>query len=399
MPTHERPNARPRSRSRTSIRDGSMERSILGRGILVLVLLGSTISLTARSSFGETGAECRASPRASASQGMHWYYRVDRTNNRHCWFLSSGGIYVRSNRIVATPNRPLENAAKRAWAPHQNEIVQTASSQLASAGTVKAETQLLEQSVRERTATDFVGRWLDLPKSLDLDARESATPRNNNADEHTMSDFKKQIPSNWFVAADTSGGLRQSAATANFGSIFLGGALGALLFGGVLKLTRRLHTWPALTPKEQAHDPGIGLSELMRALRRGDEKLTRLDSRAVCRSGCRDPERSKNVKTREPSISLFEQAGSPSPTCPGITGELTMILSLRVAATASVMAAVASTSVMAQTTGTIPQPPPSVVTSPSPPPTTNQFSSNELIDAGSRFFGGVSQGLAMISAT
>ena len=74
-----------------------------------------------------------------------------------------------------------------------------------------------------------------------------------------------------------------------------------------------------------------------------------------------------------------------------------MIASLRDAAIASVVAAVASTSVMAQTTGAIPsQPPPSVVTSPSPPPTTNQFSSNELIGAGSRFFGGVSHGLATI---
>ncbi len=71
-----------------------------------------------------------------------------------------------------------------------------------------------------------------------------------------------------------------------------------------------------------------------------------------------------------------------------------MIVSLRDAAIASVVAAVASTSVMAQTTGAIPsQPAPSVVTSPSPPPTTNQFSSNELIGAGSRFFGGVSHGL------
>ena len=44
-----------------------------------------------------------------------------------------------------------------------------------------------------------------------------------------------------------------------------------------------------------------------------------------------------------------------------------------------------------------PQPPPAV--EPAPPPQrgpANQFSSNELIDAGHRFFGGVSRGLAMI---
>jgi len=58
--------------------------------------------------------------------------------------------------------------------------------------------------------------------------------------------------------------------------------------------------------------------------------------------------------------------------------------------------AVASTLAIAQTTGTLaPQPPPGVAPSP-PPATTGQFSSNELIDAGHRFFGSVSHGLAMV---
>jgi hypothetical protein len=61
------------------------------------------------------------------------------------------------------------------------------------------------------------------------------------------------------------------------------------------------------------------------------------------------------------------------------------------------MAAVVSTSVMAQTTGTLPPQPPPYGVAPSPPPAaTGQFSSNELIDAGHRFFGGVSHGLAMV---
>ena len=69
-----------------------------------------------------------------------------------------------------------------------------------------------------------------------------------------------------------------------------------------------------------------------------------------------------------------------------------MALSLRAAAIASVIAIVASTSVMAQTTGTIPPPgpPPQFP----PPPTANQYSSNEIIDAGHHFFGSVSRGLA-----
>ena len=70
-----------------------------------------------------------------------------------------------------------------------------------------------------------------------------------------------------------------------------------------------------------------------------------------------------------------------------------MLLSLRVAAIVSMMA-VASTSVVAQTTGTIP--PPAPASQLPPPPTANQYSSNEIIDAGHRFFGGVSRDLAGI---
>ena len=72
-----------------------------------------------------------------------------------------------------------------------------------------------------------------------------------------------------------------------------------------------------------------------------------------------------------------------------------MALSLRVTAIASLMAIVAFTSAMAQTTGTIPPPaPPSQPLL--PPPTANQYSSNEIIDAGHHFFGSVSHGFAMV---
>jgi hypothetical protein len=70
-----------------------------------------------------------------------------------------------------------------------------------------------------------------------------------------------------------------------------------------------------------------------------------------------------------------------------------MALGLRTAAIAGVIAIIASTSVMAQITGTIPPPAPP---SQPPPPTTGQYSSNEIIDAGHHFFGSVSRGLAEV---
>src|SRR6516162_6444060 len=76
-------------------------------------------------------------------------------------------------------------------------------------------------------------------------------------------------------------------------------------------------------------------------------------------------------------------------------GGAAMALSLRVTAIVSLMAIVAITSAMAQTTGTIP--PPALPSQPAlPPPTANQYSSNEIIDAGHHFFGSVSHGLAMV---
>ena len=73
-----------------------------------------------------------------------------------------------------------------------------------------------------------------------------------------------------------------------------------------------------------------------------------------------------------------------------------MIVGLRIIAIAGLMA-VGSTSVTAQTTGTLPpQPPPYGVAPSQPAPPANQYSSNEIIDAGHHFFGSVSHGLAMV---
>src|SRR5689334_3567742 len=88
---------------------------------------------------------------------------------------------------------------------------------------------------------------------------------------------------------------------------------------------------------------------------------------------------------------------------PGPGGELPMNFARR--AFAAVLSGVVSaalsagfcvTDAVAQTMP--PQPPPAIAPAPPPPQPApaNQFSSNELIDAGHRFFGGVSRGLAMI---
>jgi hypothetical protein len=45
-------------------------------------------------------------PGAAAPQGSHWYYHLDRTNNRQCWYLAAEGAKVRLQaRQAASPAR------------------------------------------------------------------------------------------------------------------------------------------------------------------------------------------------------------------------------------------------------------------------------------------------------
>ena len=111
---------------------------------------------------------------APAPQGLHWYYRVNRTGNRHCWFLDSTGTPVRLHKDLATSNLRSQVTAEQVLASPENDTVPTAPEQRATAETVAAETTAQEPSVRGRAATDFTARWIDLPKSVDLDAREFA---------------------------------------------------------------------------------------------------------------------------------------------------------------------------------------------------------------------------------
>jgi hypothetical protein len=160
---------------------------MLGRSILILAVLAATIALTARSSLSETTA-CRTDPGAPAPQGLHWYYRVDRTGNRHCWFLDSTGTPVPLHKDLATSNLRSQVTAEQVLASPENDTVPTAPAQRATPETVAAETTAQEPSVRGRAATDFTARWFDLPKSVDLDAREFAVPRQTDAAGHTAPD-------------------------------------------------------------------------------------------------------------------------------------------------------------------------------------------------------------------
>ena len=63
----------------------------------VFLMMFATAALMARATpVRAASEECRTKPDLSASVGgSHWHYRVDRINQRRCWFLSSGESRMR----------------------------------------------------------------------------------------------------------------------------------------------------------------------------------------------------------------------------------------------------------------------------------------------------------------
>jgi hypothetical protein len=77
--------------------------------------------------------DCLAKPNAAAPDGSHWYYHVDRTTGRQCWYLGSAGRNVpqhASQDASSVPPRP----AKMNTPPEPRMAVQPIATAEAGAG-------------------------------------------------------------------------------------------------------------------------------------------------------------------------------------------------------------------------------------------------------------------------
>jgi hypothetical protein len=135
---------------------------------VILVILIAAVSLTGRSSFAQFAAqgaapaatqgsapaaakgatdECLAKPGATAPQGSHWYYRVNRADGRHCWYLGAEGAKVRarareaeqqarapSPKLLAPAESPAEPAIAQTTVGETKSVVADASSEPAVTG-------------------------------------------------------------------------------------------------------------------------------------------------------------------------------------------------------------------------------------------------------------------------
>jgi hypothetical protein len=58
-------------------------------------ILGAVIIVMQATYAGAASEQCSSKPDSSAPPGSHWYYRIDRVNQRRCWYLSSGDSRIR----------------------------------------------------------------------------------------------------------------------------------------------------------------------------------------------------------------------------------------------------------------------------------------------------------------
>jgi hypothetical protein len=196
-----------------------------------LIIALATVVLGVQPSVAEPAAdECKTTPGSSAPPGQHWYYRVNRSDQRHCWYLGAEGTKARAQTRDKASSSPARTAREEAsettpTMPPPMEVIQTPSVPAAS-------------SERPAAPADFARPLLDLPQASDVTAREAATTSNASAPEAT--DPQEEMPLVWPVLTEAErAGLPDSARESAPWSVFLIAAGALLVAGSLLKLAWR----------------------------------------------------------------------------------------------------------------------------------------------------------------
>jgi hypothetical protein len=202
---------------------------------IIFVALLAAVSSTTRSGLAEPAAqgaadECVSKPGATAPQGSHWYYRVNRADSRHCWYLGPEGARMRA-REAATPTRtssPRPIRQRSAARLADATAAQTAPAEAVPAQAKPVEAARVEAAPAEATAgenaaaAEFATRWPDLPSSLDLNARKPATmSRNSFAEEHATTDAQDGMPLVWPVLTPAELAAAEPAAQSNLKWVYI----------------------------------------------------------------------------------------------------------------------------------------------------------------------------------
>jgi hypothetical protein len=164
---------------------------LLGAAVLTLL---APLAFSAGSSRAEPeSSDCRSGPGSRAGEGQHWYYRIDRSSKRRCWYLGPVGAKVRKAAISKRRSALRSTARRTATIPTGDAVkMQPETDQFEAA----AETTPVETSTTVEISTDFSTRWPGYVKAVTVD-RAPELRRNSYADEDSTPHSADDMPLIW----------------------------------------------------------------------------------------------------------------------------------------------------------------------------------------------------------
>jgi hypothetical protein len=162
-------------------------------GALTCIVTGASLVVTQLETVGAAD-ECLASPKGASPSGQHWFYRVDRSTKRHCWYLGDRGKAASRATRSASARRALLVRLKRDNPPPVRDVDARAELvQKAAGDTLRAEdAQLTTQAMRNRPVE---------AQNAKQDLRNSSTG----------DDAQSLVAARWPDPADAATAARQAA--------------------------------------------------------------------------------------------------------------------------------------------------------------------------------------------
>ena len=93
--------------------------------IFASFLAGASITIIT-SSFAHAAGDCQTEPGSETRQGQHWYYRIEHSTKRHCWYLREEGEragQATSSEGTAAASRRNETAVRGSIADARGELM------------------------------------------------------------------------------------------------------------------------------------------------------------------------------------------------------------------------------------------------------------------------------------
>jgi hypothetical protein len=190
----------------------------------ILIMPLASMSATAQTRLAEPAAdECKTKPDSPAPAGSHWYYRVNRTDQRQCWYLGPQSRKVRSQAredTARTPAREIAPEMMTRTMPAQTEPTQTP---VAEGGPQSA-------------AADYVWPTFAPPKASEPAADQP--PLTSNSAPQAQPPTAAQEESVWPVLTEAERAALPDTQSTSWSAIVIG-ALALLFAGAIFKLARR----------------------------------------------------------------------------------------------------------------------------------------------------------------